>query len=252
MVKKLTIWALLLIMLAAAVPAQAVSQMKVTWEGAAVELKTIGSWQTVVRAGGKDVTVQSSELSWESATDTRFAYIYAPNAGRANRRMSPRAKASIIDKIPTGRIVLVFEKDDSWSGIYYDGLVGYVQNSTLRFVEDPEKPRATATLSYKGDTHVTTKVTMRSAASQSSKSVVGLKPGMPVVIFDLGKTWSEVEVNGYHGFVLTVHLADIVEADASAADAGDKPGSPETDPISSMPAPPDDGIPLVEEEVELD
>ncbi len=264
--KKTLAWALLVLLtLTAAVPAMAASQLKVTRQGTTVDLKTIGSWQSVIRSGGRDVTVPSSELEWESSADVRFAYIYAPTAGRVNRRMAGRAKASIIDKIPTGRIVMVFEKNDAWSGVYYDGLTGYVQNSTLRFIENAEASKATATLSYKGDTHVTTKVTMRSGASQSSRAVVGLRPGMAVTVFSLGKTWSEVEVNGYHGFVLTVHLTDIRDAEVledASGGAGDEPDdgpvvidpadAPETDPLSAMPAPADDSIPLIEEEIDLD
>ncbi len=241
--KRTMAWLLLLLMLVCALPAEADSQLRVTWQGTAVDLKTIGSWQTVIRTGGRDVTVPSSELAWESTTDVRFAYVYAPKAGKVNMRMSGRSKASIITKIPTGRIVIVFEKNDTWSGILYDGLIGYVQNSTLRFIEAPDTPRATATLSYKGKTDVKTKVTMRSGANQGSRAVIGLRPGMAVTVFEKGKTWSEVEVNGYHGYVLTEHLAEIREAEAM-------PEEPEDSDF--LPPPPDDGIPLVEEEVDLD
>ena len=38
---------------------------------------------------------------------------------------------------------------------------------------------------------------------------------MDVTIFYQGEKWSEIECNGWHGWVLSIHLADIVEAPAA-------------------------------------
>ena len=220
-------------------------QRRIYRDGREVDVKTVGAYQTVIRSGGREELVPSAELTWESDTDVRFGYLYAPKRGKVNIRLAPKPKASVLVKGETGRLVFVISRDEEWTGILYDGLIGYVQNSTIRLVEEPEAPKSTATLSYKGNTRVTTKVTMRSEANQSSRAVVGLRPGAPVTIFKLGTTWSEVEVSGWHGFVLTQHLTDIVPVEESL-------------PSAEEDTPPDDGIPVLDttdtivEEINLD
>ena len=205
---------LLVLMLLAALPAQAAESRTVSWNGNPVEVKVPGSWVTVIKEKGKETTVLSEDLTWESDTEYRYAYIWAPNKGKANIRLGPRSKASVIGKAETGRVVMVFTKGKEYSGIIYNGTVGYMSNSTLKFIDNPTIPRATATLSFKGKTDSTSKVTMRTGASQNSRSVTKLQPGLPVVVFKLGKTWSEVECNGWHGYVMTQHLVDIEELES--------------------------------------
>ena len=71
MLKKALAILLLALMALSLWPAQAESQLKISWQGTAVDLKTPGSWQSVIRTGGKEMTVPSSELSWASTADVR-------------------------------------------------------------------------------------------------------------------------------------------------------------------------------------
>lgn len=181
----------------------------VYWQGQPVNIKTLGSYQTDLRLSGDIVTVPSSELSWESSVEPRFGYIYAPKLGAVNMRLGPRSKASVVTKAYTGRIVRIFDQQGDYTGVIYNGKAGYVMNASVRIVEHPESPVATATLSYKGRTRGTTKITMRIAGNQGSRPVTGLRPRMAVTVYHLGESWSEVEVNGWHGWVLTEHLVDV-------------------------------------------
>ncbi len=234
-------------------------QRKIYREGKEVSVRTVGSYRTVIRSGSKDVTVLSSELTWESDTDVRFGYLYAPKTGKVNVRLAPKPKATVLVKGLTGRVVFVIYRDSEWTGILYDGMVGYVQNNTIQIIEGG--PQATATLSYNGKTGVSTKVTMRSAAKQDSRSVVGLKPGADVTVFKMDTRWSEVEVSGWHGYVLTQHLVDVTDveelpqeepADEPPADEpagesseapGDEPAAVEPDvPVASEEAAPEASV----------
>ena len=222
--KRIIALILLGLMLLMALPAQAAESRTVSWNGNPVEIRVPGSWLTVIREKGKETTMLSEDLTWESDTEVRFAYIWAPKKGKANIRLGPKSKASVIGKAETGRVVLVFSKGKQYSGIIYDGTVGYMSNTTLKFIANPTVPRATATLSFKGRTDSKTKVTMRTGAGQNTRSVTKLQPGLPVVVFKLGKTWSEVECNGWHGYVMTQHLTDIEELEPE--DPGDEPTAP--------------------------
>ena len=222
--KRIIALILLGLMLLMALPAQAAESRTVSWNGNPVEIRVPGSWLTVIREKGKETTMLSEDLTWESDTEVRFAYIWAPKKGKANIRLGPKSKASVIGKAETGRVVLVFSKGKQYSGIIYDGTVGYMSNTTLKFIANPTVPRATATLSFKGRTDSKTKVTMRTGAGQNTRSVTKLQPGLPVVVFKLGKTWSEVECNGWHGYVMTQHLTDIEELEPE--DPGDEPAAP--------------------------
>ncbi len=217
MKRKVLVW-LVLAAVCCSSAALAADPVAVYWNGIPVTVKTPGSYQSVIRIGRSEETVLSSELTWENSTDFRFGYIWAPNLGKVNMRKGPRPKAGIILKAETNRVVLIFDRTQEWTGVIYDGKAGYVMNATVKMIEKPETPKDTATLSYKGRTTGTTKITMRMLNSQGSRAVVGLRPGMPVTLFKKGDTFSEVEVNGWHGFVLTEHLADIVPAEIAAAE----------------------------------
>ena len=112
--------------------AQAAGDITVYWEGKPVTVKTPGSYQSVIRVDGHERTVLSSELTWDSSTDLRFGYIYAPNLGKVNMRMGPRSKATIVLKAETNRVVMIFDRQKEWTGVIYDGKAGYVMNGTLK------------------------------------------------------------------------------------------------------------------------
>ena len=200
-------------------PALAAKKIPILYGDVPVDLKIPGSYQSLIRAEGEEQTVLSKELFWDSTADVRFGYVYAPNLGETNLRLGPRSKASIVTKAKTGRIVLIFERLPEWTGVIYDGKIGYLMNATVKVIEDPAQPRATATLSYKGRTTGTTKINMHIAGNGTSRRVVGLRPGMDVTIFYQGEKWSEIECNGWHGWVLSIHLADIVDAPAAEPEA---------------------------------
>ena len=204
------------LMLLTALPALAAETRPVSWNGNTVDVRAAGSWESVIHVNGNETAVSSDELTWESDTEVRYAYIWAPKTGKANMRLGPRAKASVIAKAETGRVVLVFTKGKEFSGIIYNGVAGYMSNSTLKFIDNPVSPRATATLSFKGKTDSKQKVIMRAGAGQDTRKVAKLQPGLPVVVFKIGKNWSEVECNGWHGYVMTQHLVDIVELEPSS------------------------------------
>ena len=196
--------------------------LPVHWNGRTVTVKHPGSYRSVIRAGGEQ-TVLSRELSWDNAASVRYGYIYAPKQGVLNLRMGPRPKASIVVKAKTNRVVLIFDQGEEWTGVLYDGLVGYVMNSTLKVIPEPVQPKALATLSYKGRTRVTTTVYMRMGPGTGYRKVTGLKPGAPVVVFGESGAWSEVEINGWHGYVMTQHLVDVQPV---SGDSAVSPASP--------------------------
>lgn len=243
--KKLFIVMLAVMLLVCGNAGAADYQRRIYRDGKEVSVRTVGSYRCVIRAGGKDVTVLSSELTWESDTDVRFGYLYAPKSGKVNVRLAPKPKASVLVKGLTGKVVFVISRDSEWTGILYDGIVGYVQNNTIVIVENAERPQAVATLSYNGKTNVSTKVTMRTAAKQSSRAVVGLRPGADVTVFRMDDKWSEVEIGGWHGYVLTQHLVNVEDAPEPAADlpaeepadeGAAEPAAPETPDTPVTPA----------------
>ena len=58
-------------------------------------------------------------------------------SGRLNLRAGKSTSSSILQRIPKGTKVSIFEREESWSKTYYNGSYGYVMNSFLAF--DGEK-----------------------------------------------------------------------------------------------------------------
>ena len=195
-----------LLLATAALAAGEVRQvLPVMWNSRQVQLRYVGSYYSVVKASGGDRTVLSSTLRWDSDGGARFGYVYAAKNGVVNLRMGPRPKASIVDKAKTNRLVLIFEQGEAWSGVLYNGQVGYVLNKYLNYYPIGTEAE-TKVLSYNGHTNGKATIRIRFSSSKKSRMIAELPTGTRVDVIEVKKKWSRVEVNGLRGFVMNDFL----------------------------------------------
>ncbi|MBQ8159605.1 MAG: SH3 domain-containing protein [Clostridia bacterium] len=162
----------------------------------------IGLIFSTVSSGNQKYDVETSRLLWNTNADAdhRLAMINAPKGGTANLRKTASSSAKVLAKAKTNRVVLVYDVQDKMSGVIYGDEKGYVNNSALTFFPATSSYQS-AVLSYNGSLTSTKKINFYSQAKDSSRKLISLKAGMEVTLFEQGKYWSEVDVDGYHGYV---------------------------------------------------
>ena len=155
--RRLTALILALLLLSAhAMAAEAVSQVSMRNENGTitknVQVRYLGSIQTVIREGGQEKTIPSSRLIWDRTAplDKHFAYIYYTKKTTVNMRLTERPRSAIVTKAAVGKIVLVSEIGEKYSKVIYGTDSGWLPTSVLRFLAPMETAPSAAKISYKG------------------------------------------------------------------------------------------------------
>ena len=173
-----------------------------------VIIQTLGTAQTVVFDGKQMLTVPTSELVWETEApeDQRLAVIYAPRTGKCTLRASASSNAKALAQCEAGRIVIVLRVGEVYTRILYNGQEGLVLNSTLQFYgAAAEEDYTVGTLIYKGRTDSSATISIYTEAS-TSRRIDQYRVGNDIVVFGESGSFSEAEIDGWHGFVKTEYI----------------------------------------------
>ena len=166
---------------------------------AAVTVKKLGVYETVIRLNKKDMTVPTSSLRYESkiAPESALAVIWARNTGEVILRPG-RETSGRVTKCKTGRVGLVIETDGEWTKLWYDGKIGFVQNKYLQFI-----PMAGEAAHGTIGNRV---APMHLQAHADTRVIKRLEKGTDVLILWQDAKWAEVAVNGWRGYVQLKYL----------------------------------------------
>lgn len=169
-----------------------------------VTITELGLARSTVVADGQELTVATISLVWETnaKADERLAVIYAPKSGKASLRKTSKSSSLILEKVPAGTIVRVFDIQSKMTGIYVGDKAGYVTNTALKLTE-PYPSFKTGRLSYKGSLTNTHRINLYSQAKESSRKIKGVHAGDAITILSDTGSWTELDIGGLHGFVLS-------------------------------------------------
>ena len=214
------------------------------------ELVELGLARSTITINGTQMTVETKDLTWSSnaGKTERLAIVNAPKTGSASLRKTSKKSSKVLKKITTGTIMQVFEIGDTMTGVYVNGLTGYMLNSSLTLVEIPDS-YTTGKLSYKGSFTNTHRINLYSQAKESSKKISGVHAGDEVIIYSDTGTWTELDIHGFHGYILSkfvtpdeveVPLSDLSELTGSVSwedeDVGEEEASSEDEEESDADA----------------
>ena len=173
-----------------------------------VEVKYVGLARSMVVLGGKEAMVNTCDLLWASSapSDRLLAVVNAPKQGTAALRDKTSAKAFIMDRPTTGRVVRVLSVGDAWTMVDYDGMRGYMQTAALTFYPNSQRTYDTGCISLDGRTRGKNTIFIRSAAKNGSRHLADYALGTPLTIFNMDEKWCEVDVEGWHCYILTEYV----------------------------------------------
>lgn len=190
-----------------------------------VAMKRLGLVNSVIVLNGEEMTVPTSELKWEADVkpEQAMATIYAPKSGASSLRAKSSSKGKVITKCKTNRIVLVLKSGKNYSKVYYDGMVGYVLTSALRFypvggVQEAEAGDGASEIrsgwiSFRGKLKSRNTINIRMNGKNGSRILGDYIAGTPVTVFSQSGKWSEIEVDGYRAFILSEYVTLDAEAE---------------------------------------
>ena len=179
-----------------------------TWSDKSVTVKVLGVKESLIVVDKEEQTVATAELVFETEADAdkAIAVIHAPNTGKCSLRKKASTSAGVIVKCKAGTVVSVLEYGSKFCKINYDGKVGYVLTSCLKFQECGRALLGTGVLTYNGKATGRTTINVRNSPDGDSAKIAEWKTGTEVQVFALHDSWYEIEYNGIHGYVMQKFL----------------------------------------------
>ena len=185
------------------------------------EIVALGYMYSQVRVGAAFLTVPTEDLSWDTNAQAgkRVAWIHAPNKGSISLRKTEKPKSRIMDHADTNLMVRVVSVGKKTTGIVFGEHIRFIANSGLTY---PSKLTAIkmGTVSYNGETDGLRSVAVYLKGSTSARKVAEVPTGSIATVYSQKKSWSEVDVAGWHGFIKTEYLELIDEPMPTTVEAG--------------------------------
>lgn len=179
----------------------------------------IGLARSMIEINGTQMMVNTCDLAWstEAPTNQVLAVVDANRVGYAALRANTSTRSFILDHCITGRVVRVLSTGKNWTKVDYDGMRGYVLTSSLAFYPNAIRSYETGLIAYEGRTTGKSTINIRANAKNNSRILGDYVLGTPLTIFERDDKWCEVDVAGWHCYILTeyVSLTDTGSATAS-------------------------------------
>lgn len=164
-------------------------------EGGSTEVDMVlpGVARSIVKLEGAETTVPTAELQWElGGAEQALATIYAPRSGLASLYARDDGRGGVIKKLKAGSVVLVLGESGKYTKVYGENTVGYVITSALKF-HDP----------CTGASEVTVTTRTNLCLNAEGRKLIDLPAGATVLLIKRNNNWSQVEYEGFVGFMET-------------------------------------------------
>jgi len=137
------------------------------------------------------------------------AVVSCADGGKLNLRKRASTSATVLDQIPTGEVLVIYEKGSKWCYTTYGGEWGYVMTSFLKFGETSAPSGGTSSsASEKATVYCADggKLNLRKKASSTAKVIKQIPNGKEIDVLDRGSKWCKVRYSGETGYVMTKFL----------------------------------------------
>ena len=174
-----------------------------------VSVVYIGLARSMIKIGEQQMMVNTCDLAWstEAPSDQVLAVVDANRVGYAALRANTSTKSFILDHCITGKVVRVLSTGKNWTKVDYDGMRGYVLTASLKFYPNMIRGYETGLIAYEGRTTGRSTINIRANAKNNSRILGDYALGTPLTIFSRDEKWCEVDVAGWHCYILTEYVA---------------------------------------------
>ena len=171
----------------------------------AVEVVYVGLGRSEVILEGKNVMVPTSSLVWETEAppEKRLAIVTPTKQSYITMRAKMSKKAFVMEHCEKCRVVRVISTGNTWTMVDDNGLRGYVLTSGLTFYSNDPREYRTGVITFRGKTTSRNMIHVRSSNKNSSRQLAEFACGTPLTIFEHDEKWCEVDVGGWHCYILS-------------------------------------------------
>lgn len=169
----------------------------------------MGLARSRIQMRGREMMVNTCDLLWPSEVQENkaLAVIDANRVGYAKLRAKTSQKAFIMDHCLTNRVVRVLSYGKTWCKVDYNGMPGYVLTGALTFHPKAMRTYTTGKISINGRITGKSTINVRANPKNNSRILGDYVLGTDLTIFDYGEKWCEVDVEGWHCYILTEYVS---------------------------------------------
>ena len=181
-----------------------------------VEIVSLGLGRSTIRVENDTFFVPTSSLKWdtEAPEDKLLAVVTLPKSpklGYVTLRAKKSQKSFVMGHCNKGRVLRVIDVGKTWTMVDDAGVRGYVLTSGLTFYDNSPRPYAAGIITVMGKlirgnyVHLRTSPTSKSGyvRDPDSTRAVEYHVGTPVAVFAQDDTWSEIDVDRWHCYILS-------------------------------------------------
>ncbi|MBR2823627.1 MAG: hypothetical protein IKE24_08085 [Clostridia bacterium] len=169
------------------------------------EINALGLGASTVTINGQQMIVPTSSLVWdtEAPEDKLLAVVSTTKQTYATLRAKKSQKAFVMGHCDKCTVLLVINTGKTWTMVDCRGTRGYVLTSTLTFYNNQPKTYTPGIITVKGKTPRGNTVHVRSANKNTARQIAEYPVGTPIAVFSQEDKWSEIDVEGYHCYILS-------------------------------------------------
>jgi len=169
--------------------------------GTLVEITHRGDEWSKVRVNGVEGYMMTKYLNGAEGSQTLTV---RTNTGIGlNLREAPSMDGAILTSFKPGTQVTVLQKGSNWSRVTVEGREGFMASRYLKGVAASAPAAGTAVVNNPKATQV---LNLRETPSLDARVLAYYRNGTVVDVIQKGDTWSEVKVNGKHGYMMNKFL----------------------------------------------
>lgn len=173
--------------------------------GSVLTLLLLGQTWCKVKTPGHEGYVPTQDLGFAFGdVQTGIAIVTAPG-GKLTLRAEMSTKSKALGSVPSGRAALLLAKGDPFSLVRFEGKEGYVLTAHIKEVE-PSATLGTYTKVVSLSETREANVRLRAEPKRNATEYTKVKSGLSLVVLEVKEDWSQVEYEGYHGWMMSDYL----------------------------------------------
>ena len=200
-----------------------------------VEVRYMGLARSMIVKDGEAQLAETWRLDWESkAPEDRVLAVVNPPKGTGTVRLYAKSstKSLLLFHVQTNRVVRVISAGSRWALVDIDNDEcprGYIRTQYLDFYPNIPMAYRSAKVSVNGYTKGKDTVYIRSSDNASAGHIEEYKLGTQMSVYAQNSKWSEVDIGGYHAFILSKYVT-----------FDEEPAEPAGEPEAADPEEPED------------
>jgi len=174
-----------------------------------VDVTYMGLARSMIKLNGKEQLVETWRLSWdtEAPEDKVLAVVPSNNDGVVAMRATKNIKSTILLRVKTTRVMQVIRFENGWTLVDLqddENPRGYILTTSLEYYPNEKRDYTAGQI---GGCTKDDPVKIREKNSMKSRGVIGFGPKEPLTVLQqVDDEWSEVDIGGYHGFLLNKYI----------------------------------------------